>query len=77
MVDPKGEMKQLNIVSKVSGQPLDSVQLRGTKQYINLCKEGTNIPNSITLSQLSVVDSIKLHLGAKTTCTACMGKYYN
>ena len=77
VVDPKGEMKQLNIVSKVNGQPLDSVQLRGTKQYINLCKEGTNIPNSITLSQLSVVDSIKLHLGAKTTCTACMGKYYN
>ena len=79
VVDPNGEMKQLNIIGKVNGQPPDSVQLRGTKQllHINLCKEGTNIPNSITLNQLSVVDSTKLHLGAKTTCTACMGKYYN
>ena len=72
VVDPNGGMKQLNIVSKVSGQPPDSVQLLGTKQYINLCKEGTNIPISITLNQLSVIDSTKLHLGAKTTA---MGKY--
>ena len=72
VVDPEGDKKQLNIVSKVSGQSPDSVtvQLRGTKQmqYINLCQEDTNnILNSIILNQLSVISSTRLHLSANIT----------
>ena len=68
--DPNGEMKQLNIVSKVSRQPPDSVQLYyGIKQYVNICQEGTNIPNSIMLNQLSVINTTRfiLHLSANIT----------
>ena len=75
VVDPKGKMKQLNIVSKVRQSP-DSVQLRGTKQmqYINLCRKDTNnIRKSIMLNQLSVTSSTRLHLSANIT-TVTMGK---
>ena len=71
--DPNGKMQQLNVISKVSGQPPDSAQLYGidSEQHVNTCQEGTNIPNSIMLNQLSVINSTRLHLSANITT---MGK---
>jgi hypothetical protein len=82
VVNPKGMMKQLNIVSRVSGQPPDStsVQLHGTQKddIVNLCKNNkpkdTNFPLMVDHDQLSAVNSTRLHLSANITCTA-IGKY--
>ena len=64
VVDPKDPaMRQLNIVSRVNGQPHALLPLYGTQEYAQPCKMGT-IPPRIMISQLTAVNSTRLHLSA-------------
>lgn len=72
VVNPKGMMKQLDIVSRVNnvnGQSPDSVRLYGTNQYVKLCQDNklTDIPTIIMTDQFSAVNSTRLHLSANIT----------